>query len=246
MPPPLPRMYTDLAPWFHILTAPEDYADEAKAFRAMFAPLFRDAGRPTLLELGSGGGNNASHLKQWFDCTLSDLSGEMLALSRQLNPELPHIEGDMRTLRLGRTFDAVFVHDAVEYMTTPADLKAAMGTARAHLRRGGMAVFAPDTTREIFYATTDHGGHDGTGGRAMRYLEWTHEADPVGTTYTVDYAYLFVEPGREPVVVHDRHVLGIFSREEWLAWLREAGFEPAMVTMPDPEDGRDVFVATAV
>ena len=72
----------------------------------------------TLLELGSGGGNNASHLKHRFECTLTDLSPEMLALSRTLNPECEHIEGDMRTLRLERTFDAVFVHDAIAYITT--------------------------------------------------------------------------------------------------------------------------------
>ena len=47
----------------------------------------------------------------------------MLALSRALNPECEHLAGDMRTLRLGRVFDAVFVHDAVCYMTTRADLR---------------------------------------------------------------------------------------------------------------------------
>ena len=67
----------------------------------------------TLLELGSGGGNNASHLKARFNCTLTDISPDMLALSRTLNPECEHLEGDMRTLRLGRTFDVVFIHDAI-------------------------------------------------------------------------------------------------------------------------------------
>ena len=41
----------------------------------------------------------------------------MLELSRTLNPDCEHLEGDMRTLRLGRTFDAVLIHDAVMYMT---------------------------------------------------------------------------------------------------------------------------------
>ena len=35
--------------------------------------------------------------------TLVDLSEEMLAVSRELNPECEHLQGDMRTLRLGRT-----------------------------------------------------------------------------------------------------------------------------------------------
>ena len=51
--------------------------------------------------------------------TLVDLSAEMLEVSRQLNPECEHIQGDMRTIRLGRQYDAVLVHDAVDYVTTP-------------------------------------------------------------------------------------------------------------------------------
>ena len=105
-------MYGDLAGWWPLLSAPAAYAEEAGIYRR----LLDGAGdRPpeTVLELGSGGGNNASHLKRRFRCTLTDLSEEMLELSRTINPECEHLQGDMRTLRLGRTFDVVFVHDAV-------------------------------------------------------------------------------------------------------------------------------------
>jgi hypothetical protein len=46
----------------------------------------------------------------------------------------------MRTVRLGRAYDAVFVHDAVSYMASEADLRQAMETAFAHCRPGGIAV----------------------------------------------------------------------------------------------------------
>ena len=61
----------------------------------------------------------------------------MLALSGGLNPECEHIQGDMRTLRLERLFDTVFVHDAVTYMLTGQDLRAAIVTAFAHTRPEG-------------------------------------------------------------------------------------------------------------
>ena len=94
----------------------------------------------SVLELGSGGGNNASHLKARFALTLSDLSPQMLELSRTLNPELEHVEGDMRTLRLGRRFDAVFAHDATSYLTSAEDVRALAKTAAAHLEPGGLAL----------------------------------------------------------------------------------------------------------
>ena len=83
----------------------------------------------TVLELGSGGGNNASHLKQHFALTLVDRSEQMLDVSSGLNPECEHIEGDMRTVRLDRTFDGVFVHDALAYIVTEPDLEAVFETA---------------------------------------------------------------------------------------------------------------------
>ena len=106
----------------------------------------------------------------------------MLELSRSINPECEHIEGDMRTLRLtGRTFDAVFVHDAVSYLTTEADLRAAFETAFVHLRPGGAALFEPDHVRETYADATDHGGHDSadpSDPRALRYLQWRTDPDP--------------------------------------------------------------------
>ena len=167
------RLYGDLAPWFHLLTSPSDYDVESARYERLILDAVPDA--TTLFELGSGGGNNASFLCKRFKCTLSDLSPQMLTLSRALNPGAEHVLGDMRTLRLGRTFDAVFVHDAVMYMATEDDLRSCMETAFAHTRPGGAALFAPDCTRETFAPGTDHGGHDGDDGRALRYLEWTHE-----------------------------------------------------------------------
>src|SRR5512141_1279143 len=127
------KLYNELAEWWPLLSNPDDYADEA----AFARQLLHGAGLAdgaTLLELGSGGGNNAYHLKTYFRMTLSDLSPGMLAVSGRLNPECEHIEGDMRTLRLGRVFDGVCVHDAIMYMTTLDDLRRAMETAYVHCR----------------------------------------------------------------------------------------------------------------
>jgi SAM-dependent methyltransferase len=215
-------MYRELASWWPLLSPPDDYAEEAAAY---LKHLRAAARRPLerVLELGSGGGNNASHLKRHFEMTLVDVSPEMLQVSRALNPECEHIQGDMRTLRLGRTFDGVFIHDAICYMTTLADLAAAIETAAVHCAHGGSLVVAPDHVRETFAEGTDHGGSDGEG-RGLRYLEWTHDPDPGDDVYTVDYAYL-LRDGQKVEVWHDRHIEGLFPRATWLRVLEEAGFE---------------------
>jgi len=155
----------------------------------------------------------------------------MLALSRTINPELEHVQGDMRSVRLGRTFDAVLVHDAVMYLTTEDDLRQAIETAWEHLNPGGVAVFAPDCVRETFRPNTEHGGHDGAG-RALRYLMWTTDPDPADSTYVVDFAYLLAAGDGPPRCVTERHVYGLFGQDDWLRLLAGAGFTARTVTRP--------------
>jgi SAM-dependent methyltransferase len=233
------KLYDELAEWWPLFSAPADYAEEA----AYFARILTEACVPaprTVLELGSGGGNNALHLKSKFKLTLVDLSPQMIAVSRALNPECEHLEGDMRTVNLGRTFDAVFVHDAIAYMTNVEDLGAAIRTAYRHCRVGGVALFVPDCVRETFVAETEHGGHDSEDGRGLRYLMWVVDPDPSDTTYRTDFAILLRDQRGETRVVHDSHIEGMFPRAEWMLLLGEAGFEARGLT---DEWGREIFVA---
>jgi SAM-dependent methyltransferase len=239
------KLYGELASWWPLLSAPSDYAEEAAFYREKLVGAARRPVR-TVLELGSGGGNNASHLKSHFEMVLVDRSPGMLAVSRALNPECEHVQGDMRSVRLGREFDAVFVHDAIAYMTSEADLRQVFETAFAHCRPGGAAIFAPDHVRDTFAPSTDHGGHDGAD-RGLRYLEWTWDPDPSDTTYTVDFAYALRSSDGSVHVEHDRHIEGLFARSDWLRLLALAGFEARMVPFDhsEIEAGKyEVFVCT--
>ena len=236
------RFYGDLAVWWPLISPPDEYTEEA----AHVATVLGSASIPVreVLELGSGGGHNAVHLKSRFTMTLVDLSQEMLAVSQRLNPECEHHQGDMRTVRLGRTFDAVFVHDAVSYMTSEADLRRAVETAFVHCRPGGVAVFVPDCTAESFEAASEHGGTDGADGRGVRYLEWAWDPDPDDTWAQTEYAFLFRDADGSVRVVHETHRCGLFGRDVWLRLLGAAGFDPDAVCEETGEDRppRELFV----
>jgi len=232
-----PRFYAELAHWWPLFSPPAHYVEEAED---LLTRLPRITGRrPTLLELGSGGGSLAFHLKPHYDLTLTDLSPGMLAVNRAVNPEAEHHVGDMRTLRLGREFDVVLVHDAIMYATTPEEVQATLATAAAHCRAGGTVVVLPDYVRETFTANTEEGGEDGDDGRGFRYLAWCWDPDPDDQTYTVDYAFLLRNADGTVTVEHDRHIEGLFPRADWLRWFGEAGLE---VSHAMDAWGRDVFV----
>jgi SAM-dependent methyltransferase len=235
-----PLLYGELTPWYRLLDPVADHADEAAAYVA----ALEGAGAPrggTLLELGAGAGGNASFVKRNFRCTLTDLSPGMLALSRALNAECEHLPGDMRTLRLQRQFDAVLVHDAVAYMTTRADLAAAVATAFAHTRPGGAAVFAPDYVRESFRERSElYTGDDGP--RSLRCIEWIWDPDRADETYAAEYAFL-LRDGVDIKAVHDRHVEGLFARATWVEILSGAGYRVDLVDRPFDDTTTDqIFI----
>ncbi len=234
-----PKFYDEFAIWWPLFSPPIHYVEEAADLLPRLGPR-PASGRPTLLELGCGGGSLASHLAPHFQLTLTDRAEGMLAISRTVNPESEHIPGDMRTLRLGRQFDVVLVHDAIMYATEPADVLATLTTAALHCRPGGRVAVLPDCVRETFTPATESGGEDGEDGRAFRYFEWSWDPDPEDHTYTVDYAFVMREADGRVSVFHDRHVEGLFARAQWLDWFAQAGL--AATSEIDPWQ-RDVFIA---
>ncbi len=221
------RLYRDLAGWYPLLTPVGDYAEEAAFYRRLFEANCKKPPR-TLLDLGSGGGHNAAHLKATLACTLVDIAPDMLALSRRLNPECEHVLGDMRSIRLNRVFDCVLIHDAIGYMASREDLAKAIATAFAHTAPGGVAMFQPDFVSETFQPGTETGGSD-DGGRGLRYLEWRWIPDSMTDVYVTDMAYLLRDESGAVQVAHDRHIMGLFPRTAWLEQIAEAGFEPRAV-----------------
>ena len=241
---PTPRMYSDLAHLWPLISRPQDYAGEAQhwrdALRAHLGP-----GRHHLLELGAGGGNNLSHLTSDFDATAVDVSDAMLANSRRLNPSVTHHVGDMRSVRLRRTFDAVLIHDAITYLTNEDDVRATFATAAAHLRPGGVLVCAPDWFAETFDRprASVHGprGHD----PELTMFAYTFDPDPSDTKMETLYL-VTLRRGADVQVVEDRHLQGLFPLATWMRLLAEAGFRAAKRPYPVHDDGHDAWLLVGV
>jgi ubiquinone/menaquinone biosynthesis C-methylase UbiE len=240
----LHRFYSEFAPYWPLISPLSDYEEEGNYFASLLRSLTPEKSGMTLLELGSGGGHCSSYIKKYFSMTLTDLSKEMLAESQKINPECEHLPGDMRTIRLGREFDAVFIHDAIDYMITADDLRAALTTAYLHCKVGGVCVIAPDHIRENLNLDTDCDGNDGEDGRAARFLEWSWDPDPNDDWVQTEYSFVFRDASGKITSAHESHRTGSFSEARWLSLLKKVGFTPEKRTEETEEDRtpRIIFV----
>lgn len=135
--------------YYDLLYRDKDYTGESKWVTGLLrehAPLAK-----SLLEIGSGTGLHASHFAALgYDVTGIDMSEGMLeaanerraALDPALASRLTFEQGDARSFRLGRKFDAIVsLFHVMSYQTSNEDLAAAFESAREHLEPGGVFVF---------------------------------------------------------------------------------------------------------
>jgi len=159
-----------------------------------------------------------------FEVVGVDLSSDMLVQARTLNPSLELTLGDMRTVRLDRKFDAVIIHDAVSYLISEADLRAALSTAKYHLRPGGILIMCPDWFAENFPDKFIHHETHCSGDKELAFIEYIHDPDPSDTSAEVAIFILINERGQLQIE-QDRHTVGLFPKSIWTELITEAGFD---------------------
>ena len=234
------RLYTDLAYLWPIISPPEEYAEEAVYWRRALQERL-GSGKHHILELGVGGGHLLSHLTlahmtMDFQATAVDISPQMLELSKELNPGVAHYLGDMRTVRLGRTFDAVLIHDAISHMLTESHLSATFFTARYHLRPEGVLLVAPEWVRQSFANGRTFNWVRKKGDLKVAIQEYLHDPDTADTQVESIFSYEIRENGHVRRV-QDIHTTGLFPIATWTRLMKEAGFRVETLKIPANEGG---------
>ena len=221
------RLYDDLSELWALISPPEDYPEEVAGIRELFRAHGLADGA-SVLHLGSGGGSVDFHLKENYRVTGLDISRTMLEYARGVNPEVEYVEGDMRTARLGRTFDGVLVHDAIAYVMTIEEVEQVYRTAAAHLAAGGVMVCPPEQVRNLLRPKRPSVTTREVAVKHAAILEIDNDEDPADHVFEKALIFVIREAGGLRVEV-DRHVMGIFELEEFLDAMRRAGLDVAEV-----------------
>lgn len=142
------EVFADYARYYDLLYRDKDYEAEAEYVAGLIRTFQPSA--QSILEMGSGTGIHASLLaEKGFSVHGIERSPEMLAKSQALaknrnagNGQMTFVAGDIREIRLNKSFDVVIaLFHVISYQTTNEDVTAAFETARKHLNPGGVFIF---------------------------------------------------------------------------------------------------------
>jgi SAM-dependent methyltransferase len=216
------RLYNDLSWTWPIISPPADYIEEGEKYKNLFNK-YSKIPVSTLLNLGCGGGHVDWVMKKYFSITGIDISISMLKLAKKLNPDVLYKKGDMRSVRLRTLFDAVLIHDSVNYMLTERDLSCVFKTAYEHLKPGGMLLTFAEEYNKIEQhkiSSSTHKKHD----TEITFIEHYYDPDPTDTTFECTFIYL-IHKNKKLDIQTDRHLGGVFNLKTWLQLLRKSGFK---------------------
>jgi|SRR5688572_7796327 len=218
-----PRLYHELAAIWPLFSPAEHYEEEVQTFRARLHRHNIPDGA-CILHLGSGGGSIDYNLKQHYRVTGVDVSADMIAQARRINPELEYLQGDIRDIRLNQTFDAVLLHDAISYMTSIEELEQAYRTAAAHLKVGGLMITLPEELRERLAKPDTSAETFRRGDTVLSVMETSFDENPDDHVFEQVYVFVIREGGELRVEI-DRHTNGVFELSEFVSAIERAGFE---------------------
>jgi SAM-dependent methyltransferase len=215
------RIYSNLAWTEPIISPPEEYVKETELFIKAIKEHSKNKVK-TLLHLGCGAGINDYTFKRHFKVTGVDISENMLENARRLNPEVVYLQGDMRTIKLGESFDAVVIPDSIGYMTTLKDLRRAIITAYKHLKPGGVLLIMANIVEQFKQNNFVYTGSNRD--VEITLFENNYISHRTGTTYEATLIFLIRRKGK--LEIHtDHHIIGLFKLKTWLDLLKELEFE---------------------
>lgn len=137
------NIFGDYSKYYNLLYKNKEYSKEAEYVNNLIKKYMPDA--KTILDLGCGTGKHDEFLlKKGYRVCGVDVSEKMLNEAKKLsrNEELYFLQGDIRNLNLGKTFDVVIsLFHVISYQTSNDDLKNTFETAYSHLKNSGIFIF---------------------------------------------------------------------------------------------------------
>lgn len=228
-------MYEKTAAFYDAIYDFKDYAAEAGLLRALIAE--HQAPGNTLLDVACGTGSHLAHLLPDFAVSGLDLDAGMLAVARRRLPQVSFYQGDMINFALGQRFDVVTcLFSSIGYARSLAAMRQALKTMRAHLNPGGLLIVEPWFSQQEFEPGRLSGIYIDKPELKLARINLTEVVDNCSV---IEFHYLVGTPGGVESL-RERHVLGLFTVEQYLEAFEAAGLP--VIHDPQGISGRGLYL----
>lgn len=197
----------------------------------VIANILRSHGVRTVLDVTCGTGSQPFYLqKQGFTCVGSDFSPELLIIARDRaraeNVDIPFVDGDMRTVQIGK-FDAVIsMFNAIGHLTK-SDFKKALYNIRENLEVHGLYVFDIMNAQALNDETTSalsYHVHKRVGNKQLRMSQCS-TFDPQLKLLTAYDVCMIQDGAGVPNIFQNTSSLQLYTADELQELLQQCGFE---------------------
>lgn len=220
---------------YDALNSEKNYAAEAEFVLDQIGFIGPDKPRQ-ILDLGCGTGLHAIKLAECgISVTGVDRSVDMVAvaekrkelLATEIRDRVLFEMGDIRTLDIGRQYDAVLaLFHVMSYMTKDDDLDAAVQTARRHLKKGGAFLFdfwhGPAVLRDPPQARIRSFRQDESCINRTTTPEWDRQSRLVRVNFDIETTNI---ASGESIREQEQHIMRYFFPVELETLLGRFGFE---------------------
>lgn len=230
-------MFDKSAALYDAIYAWKDYSGESLKLERVIEQYKQSTGR-ALLDVACGTGAHIPYLRLQFAVEGLDIDPGLLAIARERNPGVTFHEGDMVDFDLGpRKFDVITcLFSAIGYVKTVPRLVQTIQNMSRHLQPGGILAVEPWLTRGIYEVGNVYATFVDEPDLKVARMNISKIEDGLSI---LDFHYLVATPdGAE--YFNERHELGLFSHEDYLAAFQASGLE----TFHDPEGlmGRGLYI----
>lgn len=177
-----------------------------------------------VLELGCGTGEMAIRLaKKNKKVFASDLSDDMLEVAKQKamyeNVNLILQRVDMRDFQTSYQVDFILcLCDSINYLLEPTEIIQTFQNVYSSLKKDGTFIFDIDSLYKMDFILKDYREDEEDSEFSFHW-----HVDHIDSGYVHHYVYIHDKVENE--IVEENHYQKTFSCEQYIAWLRQVGFQ---------------------
>ncbi len=250
-------IFNNYSRFYDIFYAQKDYSDECQYIINL--GLQKKAKSSTILDLGCGtGGHDLLLAKKGYHVTGIDLSEGMIKQAIQkknkIDSPVEFHQGDIRSIRLYKTFDLVISMFAVmSYQTANSDFTAALVTARIHLEKGSLFIFDAWYGPAVLKQKPENRTKEFKTDEGYIIRNALPEVDLFNNKITVHYKIQHFVKDVEKKEIEEAHCMRYFFAPEVAFFANKTGFEVIKVCpfldpsrQPDENDWNVTWVLQAI